>query len=97
MTPEGKVLAAIVKELKRRNVFYRKLRGSVCQQSGMPDTVLIDRGRTIWVEVKKAGGKPTRIQEIEIQKIRAAGGEAYCVDSVEALITILERRTDDGV
>ena len=49
MTPEGKVLAAIVKELRRRNVFYRKLRGSVCQQSGMPDKVLIDRGRTIWL------------------------------------------------
>lgn len=95
MTPEGKVLASLIRELKRRGVWYLKTHGSALQRSGIPDLILIDNGRTLWVEVKAPGKEPSRIQLHRRNQIQEHGGEAFVVDKVEELIAILERRNAD--
>ena len=42
------------------------------------------KGRYFAVETKAPGKKPTAIQELTAEKIRAAGGLVFIVDSTEA-------------
>lgn len=95
MTPEAKVLASLIRELKRRGVWHLKTHGGPLQRAGIPDLILIDRGRTLWIEVKAAGEKPSRLQQHTLKQIQEHGGEAFVVDKVEELIAILERRNAD--
>jgi len=42
------------------------------------------RGQYYAIETKTPGGKPTRLQEATIEKIRVAGGIVFVIDSIEA-------------
>jgi hypothetical protein len=42
------------------------------------------KGRYFAIETKRPGGKPTAMQDIIIEQIRAAGGEVFVIDSEEA-------------
>jgi hypothetical protein len=57
-------------------------------QMGMGDPCLdchgCYRGAYFAIETKRPGGKLTRWQEFTIEKIQAAGGLAYVIDSLEA-------------
>ena len=54
------------------------------------DIICCISGRFVAFEVKTASGKLTKLQEITIQKIKDAKGNAYKVQSVEDVKTILE-------
>ena len=41
------------------------------------------RGKYFGIETKAPGKKPTKLQELTIERIRAAGGLAFVIDSVE--------------
>lgn len=101
MTPEGKVLASIIRYLKKlkkegRNVWWLKIHGSAAQRAGIPDLVVvfssqIYRARyTYWLEVKRPGGKPTKLQVETMRQIEAAGGSTMVVDDVSQVKELLE-------
>jgi len=49
---------------------------------GVPDRVLFYKGQTLFVEFKKRGEVPTRQQELQIRKLRAAGMVVEVVDNI---------------
>lgn len=85
MTPEGKVK----KEIKE----YLDSLGAQCWyympvpmgygKRGVPDFIICYKGFFLAPETKRAGGKSQPWQEDQQQKIRAAGGQALRVESVE--------------
>lgn len=59
----------------------------------MPDILASIAGRFVGIEVKRPGrlGGVSELQKAHIRMIWAAEGEAYVVDSLEAVIEIEER------
>lgn len=62
--------------------------------AGVPDRlVLFPGGRTLFVEVKASGKKPTPLQTAQIRKIEKLGFYVYIIDSkagVDEFINIFE-------
>lgn len=63
--------------------------GSIYGTSGVPDIVACVDGKFFAFEVKRPGGKLTRLQEVTIRKINEAKGTACKVTSVEDVKDIL--------
>ena len=57
--------------------------------AGLPDIIACFKGRFVAFEVKTPTGKLTRLQEITIDKIRAAGGCAFKVSSAAEVAEII--------
>lgn len=56
---------------------------------GVPDRILMRRGRLVFLEVKDVGEEPNLQQERRAAEIRAAGFECYWVDNLEDALVIL--------
>lgn len=54
--------------------FAWKEHGGMYGTAGLPDIIVCLQGRFIGIEVKKPGGKLTKLQEITIRDIERAGG-----------------------
>jgi len=80
---EQQIQAQIIKYLKSEGYFCIKV--MACTVSGTPDICAIGNGKTIWVEVKKPGGRLSRIQEHVIAQIRALNHKVYVSDSLKDL------------
>ncbi|KGP80098.1 MULTISPECIES: VRR-NUC domain-containing protein [unclassified Paenibacillus] len=52
--------------------------------SGVPDRmVLLPEGRTVFVELKAPGKKPTKLQQVQHKRMQALGHEVRVIDSRE--------------
>ena len=56
---------------------------------GAPDRVFIKDGRVVWIEFKDAGKRPRKSQELEHDRMKAAGAEIYWCDNVLEALQIL--------
>ncbi len=56
---------------------------------GAFDRVFIKEGRTVWIEFKKKGGRPSGLQKLEYKQLIKAGAEAHFVYSVGEALQIL--------
>lgn len=68
-------------------------------RDGVPDRIVIAPGRTVFVEVKRPGAEPTRLQLFQHAKMRSFGAQVYVIDDrsgVDALMADLaaHRQTD---
>ena len=59
--------------------------------AGIPDVIACVEGRFCAFEVKRPGGKLSRLKEVALGKIKAAGGVAGMVTSVEEVRQVLEK------
>ena len=82
MTPEGRVKAKVVKVLKALGVYFFFPATHGFGRSGVPDIVccIPSTGIFFAIECKAGDNKPTRLQELEIESIRRAGGRAIVVN-----------------
>jgi len=88
---ERDIVAAILRLLKKTpNCFCWKEHGGMYGTAGIPDIISCINGRFVAFEVKTPTGKLTRLQELTIEKIRAAGGRAYKVTSAAEVAEILK-------
>lgn len=58
-------------------------------RAGVPDRIVVAPGGTVFVEVKRPGGRLRRLQQVTVAKLRRAGGEVHVVDdkaSVDKLV-----------
>lgn len=66
-----------------------KLGGGLCfkftspSNRGVPDRVVIMNGHTVFVELKRPGGKPRKLQDIILKRIIKRGGDARVIDTKE--------------
>lgn len=93
---EAAIVAAIVREFRHAGGFVEKTHGNDYTRIGMPDLVGCFRGRYIAIEVKAPGKKATPAQLRVLEEIRAAGGLAYVMDSVDEVRQLIEELSHDG-
>jgi len=89
---ESKVTKAIMAYLKGRGVWCFKVAGGPMQQRGVPDIICCWGGSFVALEVKRPElGRLTDLQALTIERIRAAGGVAEVVTSVEEAVAVIDR------
>lgn len=87
---EKDIVAKIMKYLKSLpECFAWKEHGGTYGTSGLPDIICCYRGRFAAFEVKTLIGRVSKLQEVTIGKINAAGGVAVVVTSVDEVICVL--------
>ncbi len=98
---ERDIVAAILRLLRKTpGCFAWKEHGGMYGTAGIPDIIACINGRFVAFEVKTAGGKGTasgkltKLQEITIQKIRNAKGQAFKVTSAAEVAAILKELED---
>lgn len=79
-TPEAKVKAKVIAVLKEHGVYYFYPVTGGYGGSGVPDIVGCCHGRFFAIECKAGKNKPTALQEKNLTRIAAAGGEALVVN-----------------
>jgi pantoate kinase len=79
-TPEVKVKKQIKKLLDDAGAYYAMPIGTGYGNSGVPDFLICHKGRFIAVEAKAGTNKPTALQEMHLQRIRARGGIALVIN-----------------
>lgn len=90
MQPEARLGHSIKAALEAKGAFVFKVHGSGMMMAGLPDLIVCYKGNYIGLEIKTPTGVVSKIQEHTHKKIRAAGGGAFVVRSVqEALDTLL--------
>lgn len=101
MTPEGKVLASIIKYLDDKKYYYLRM-NATNGTFGTPDLIMIgNAGRFVAIEVKAKDYKPTKLQTLTKEHIEKKGGlhiVAYSLDDViEGLTEGLNENTAASV
>jgi len=86
---ETAITEAIMRWLRARGAHVIKTYGGPYRR-GLPDLIGVYRGRALALEVKRPGGKPTKLQEYELGRWAAAGAVAGVVTSVEDAKRLLE-------
>jgi len=56
---------------------------------GVPDRVILYHGRALFLELKRPGKKPTKLQERELGQLRASGCAADWADNLETARNII--------
>jgi hypothetical protein len=88
---ESAIVKDICKYLKALDkCFFWKEHGGMYGTAGIPDIIICYKGKFVALEAKRPGGKLTKLQEKTIKDIRAAGGKAYVVSSVDEVKEIME-------
>ena len=59
-------------------------------RAGVPDRIVVLRGRVVFVELKATGEKPRALQKAVAKMIRKAGGRVYCLSSVEQVLNFVK-------
>lgn len=92
MTPEGKVKAAVKKYLQAQGVWFWMPVSNGMGQVGIPDFICCFNGSFIAIETKAPGklSNVTANQQRVIDEIKAHGGLALVVDSVDSIVPIIE-------
>jgi len=80
LTPERRVKDKVKKVLKELGAYYAMPATGGYGSSGVPDFLVCLRGRFIGIECKANGGKPTALQEKNLEDIRKNSGIAFVVD-----------------
>lgn len=80
MTPEAKVKKQIRKILETTNSYFAMPIGTGYGNSGVPDFLVCHEGHFVGIEAKAGKGKPTALQEDNMQRIRESGGTTMVVN-----------------
>lgn len=85
---EWRIQATITKWLKKNHVIYNKLMSLTF--AGWPDLLIVKNGNCYFFEVKKIGGKLSRLQEIAISNLNKTKEIAFVVRSLDEFLKIWE-------
>ena len=91
-TPEGKVKKQVRDYLRKKGIwFYQPVQNGM-GQVGIPDFICCYKGQFIAIETKAPGkiAHVTPNQQRVIDEIRAHGGLAVVVDSIDSLQVVLD-------
>lgn len=77
------------KQLEAKIVKYAKSKGCLSykftspSQAGVPDRLFVYGGNVLFLEIKRSGKTPTKLQEFHLRKLKQAGVLADWVDNLE--------------
>lgn len=94
MTPEAKVKAKVRKLLDELHIYYFFPATHGYGRSGVPDIIGCFMGLFVAIECKAGKGQLTGLQELELTKIKAAGGFTFVarednIDELKGLLVCL--------
>lgn len=97
-TPEAKVKARVVSELKRLRAYYFYPVTGGYGASGVPDIVGCYNGRFFGIECKAGSNTPTALQHANLDRIQETGGIALVINekNVADVPRALQELHDDG-
>ena len=92
MTPEAKVKKAVRQILENYKTYHFMPIGGPYSKAGIPDIVGSYKGKFFAIECKAGKGKPTALQEREIQLINESGARAIVVNeaNIDDVAAMLE-------
>lgn len=83
---ESGIEKSLAREIQKRNGLYFKL-----GNCGLPDRlVILPGGRHVYIELKRAGGKPDPLQEYQMDKLRRQGCEVYLLEGMDEVRRFLK-------
>lgn len=96
-TPESKVKAKVVAQLKELGAYWFTPVTGGFGKSGVPDIVGVLDSTFFGIECKAGGNKPTKLQMMNLQQIKGAGGIALVIDetTVWAVVSYLTTKTSN--
>jgi Holliday junction resolvase len=105
MTPEAKVKRKVTDLLKRLGIYYFCPLTGGYGRSGVPDIICCVNGRFVAIECKAGDNTLTALQQSQIDKIKAAKGDALVIygfagvlkNNLQYLEWHLQRRLNDGI
>src|SRR5215831_832083 len=97
--PEARIVRIIKAYLESRGARVFKIHGgdNPFQEAGIPDLIVCYQGQFIGLEVKIPGNKPSPIQRTIIKQIKASGGIAAVVYSIEDVALLLDSAVPPAV
>ena len=78
------------KTVERKVCLYAEKRGWLVRKftspsrRSVPDRILMKDGKAIFIEFKAPGRKPTDLQKLEHERLRAHGMTVHVIDNIEA-------------
>lgn len=66
--------------------------------SGVPDRIVIGNGHTVFVELKRPGEKPRKLQQVIIKNMKEHGAHVCAIDKredIDKLLSVLKSKGDD--
>ena len=57
--------------------------------TGVPDRVVIANGHTVFIEIKRPGGKLRRLQEVMVAEMRSHGAVVHVADTKDLVDDVL--------
>lgn len=87
---EKAIVARVIATAKAMGWWACKMHGNAYSQSGLPDVLAIKDGRAAWMECKRPGFEPTRIQRHVMSQLEAAGCRVAVITSAGEARAFLE-------
>lgn len=88
---EKQVENQIKKWLEQNKHWYFKVHGGPFQKVGVPDIVACIKGKFVAIEVKRPnGGVVSKLQQVQMEQIKACGGVVGVARSLDEFIQILK-------
>lgn len=63
---------------------------------GMPDRIILFHGTVVFVETKRPGKKPRKLQEIRLKEIKKQGVPALCISTKEQVDDLIHDLVTGG-
>ena len=74
---ESQFQSKVIAFLKSKNIYYVKVWGGGFQRAGIPDLICCVNGHFVGIELKTETGRPTKLQDYNIDQINKSGGTAF--------------------
>ena len=90
---EKVIVGRVMDEAARLGFLAMKMHGSAFSLRGLPDVLAIKDGKACWMECKRPGEEPTRVQMARMRELVKAGCSVAVVTSAGEARDFLERVT----
>ena len=88
---EKTIVAKVLAQGRALGFFCCKFHGNAYSMAGVPDVLAIKNGRAFWLEVKRPGEGPTKVQTLRMRELASAGCPVAVVHSAEEARQFLSR------
>jgi len=87
---ERTIVANVMAQGRALGFWSVKFHGNAFTMSGVPDVLMIKDGRAVWLECKRPGEEPTKIQNHRMRELASAGCPVAVVTSAAEAKAFLE-------
>ena len=79
------------KYLSSKNIYHFKVHGNGFMRSGIPDLICCINGRFVAIEIKRPDGKGkvSKLQEIELDRIKKSDGIAVVMNNYDEFVKFI--------